>query len=63
VNPNQGCVEGLLYPAYFAMSAKWLPKPEKAFMTSLIMFGERNKQITLQLVVAHHICMKVARVN
>jgi MFS family permease len=36
----QGVVEGMVYPAYFAMASKWLPAPEKAFLTSLIMFGE-----------------------
>jgi MFS family permease len=35
----QGVVEGVLYPAYFTMASKWLPKPEKAFLSSIILFG------------------------
>jgi MFS family permease len=35
----QGAVEGILYPAYFTMASKWLPKPEKAFLSSIVLTG------------------------
>ena len=35
----QGLVEGVMYPVYYTMASKWLPREEKAILTTIIMFG------------------------
>ncbi len=39
----QGLVEGVLYPAFYVMASKWLPKPEKGFLMTLILLGKRDQ--------------------